>query len=359
MAIFDQALCPLIQEKLVDKFGMNAPMFKYKRLGFLQAITSNAMTAGTTQIQLDGGVGGKIRQVQLIYDTPYCLGVAQKSYNCVDVDTATNNQQPGLASRLVTLPANPFILVDGSGNPTRLMFDKNEMRKICEGEGELMVRHIMAFLRNLEEGMNNALLEQFAPLVGKFADGSGLKGIPLFANDAGGISQALLSATEKLEQEYSDISATGLPILVGHTIPRNYAQRLKWGCCNLQGVNMANASGGFYFFDDQFIDGAVGANDFFLLAPNSVQLVTWNKYIVDQAENTDVYQAGAITSPFTGITYDMRVFWDVKCEKYFVELMSFSQMVVSPAGGCGIAGANGTLAFHACAEAEEFSCATS
>ena len=353
---FTEGLCPKIQQRIADTFAANSPEMKYRKIGLLQALNSSINKAGVTQIQLDGGLSGKRRKVQLVYSDPYCNNVAAAGYDCTDFDS--NNVEPSLKEIEVDIPANPFVPVNGQGNAIRLMFDRNEMRKLCDNNAEFLSKHIMGFLRNLEEGLNGALLAQLAAGIGTFADGSGSKGVPFYAL-SNGIQSPLRSAVHKIENEYSSILASGIPLLIGGNIPKNYSSDLKIGCCNANGVDMGAAAGSWYFFENQFIENVVGTADFFLLAPNAVQLVVWNKYAGDYAEEDLNHQVGILTSPITGIDYDMRIFWDAKCEKYFVELMSYSQLVIAPAGGCDIDGANGTLLFHACAEDEDVTCAES
>jgi len=352
---FTEALCPQIQQQVNNAFLSNAPAMKYRRIGFLQALMSSINTAGVQKIQLDGGISGKRREVQLVWSEPYCQDVAAAALDCTDF---TNNDEPVLQEQIITIPANPFTSVDGSGNAKRLKFTTKEMAKLCENNAQFLANHIMQWMRGLEEGMDAALLAQFVGQVGLFADGSASKGIPLFAL-ASGLQAAIPSAVEKIENEYSDILANGTPIIVGGNAIKNYSNRLKIGCCNMWGVNMSAAAGQWYFFNDQFIEDAFGANNFVALAPGAVQLVTWNEFAGSEAANHEEYQAGTIVSPLTGMEYDFRIFWDVKCKQYFVEMYSYSQLVTAPAGGCGLTGANGTLRFNACVEEESITCADS
>lgn len=350
--MYTQGLCPQIQKSVIAAFGANAPAMKRRRLGLLEGLMSSYNRSGFEVIQIDGGQQGKIRIVQLVYDNPYCLDVATGTYDCTQ--PFGQGQEPDPKEKLVTLPANPFIMKSG-GNPKRLKLDQTAIRYLCESEDSFAARQVLNWLINFEEGFDLALGTLIAPLIGTFANGDSEKNLPLYANDGGGINNALKSAQHKLRNEYTDIRATGLPIIIGDNLFQNYNSDVNRGaCCNLNGVSMVPSDGWYYFEDDQ-IESSIGDKRILALAPGAVQLVTWNKYAPVETDEYNL-QTGRLVSPWTGMQYDMKMVWDSNCEAWFLELMTWSQLQTAPSGGCGIDGANGTLKFITCAQEETFVC---
>lgn len=356
---YTEGLCPQIQQAAVNVFGANIPALKRRRLGFLESVMSSYNRDGFQVIQLDGGNRGKIRTVQIVYDDAYCLNVAAGAYDCTAPTADANKTEPSPQEVLITLPSNPYVMKStANGTPVqRLKLTDWEIRKLCENKDMFISRQITSWLLNFEEGLNKALLAEYAALIGTFADGDTEKNIPLYANDAAGINQPLKSAQHTLRNEYMNIRAQGQPIVIGSRLFQNYNSDVNNGCCNLNGVMMQPTNMGWYFFEDDYIETVIGSGYISVLAPGAVQVVTWNKY-QSGAEQEDHEQLvrGTIISPWTGMEYDMKMFYDVSCEAWYLELFSYSKIVVVPAGGCGITGANGTLKFKACAEAETFTC---
>lgn len=351
---FTAGLCPTIQQAVVDVFKENSPASKRRRNGVLESLMSNYNRGGFQVIDLSGGRGGKIRTLQLVYESPYCNDVIKGAYDCTTPYDST--QEPDPKDYLVTLPDMPYVMANSSG-VVRLKLTDWEIRKLCEDRDRFVSRQITNWLINFEDQFNVAMATELSTLIGSFADGSTEKNLPLYHNGTDGISAPLKSAQHKLRNEYVDIRAVGLPIIVGWNSFQNYNSDVNRGaCCNLNGVSMV-PSDGWYFFEDSQIEDVLGDGRLIEYAPGAAQIVTWNKYAADgESEDNATLHRGQIISPWTGMAYDMKLVYDQNCEAWFLDLFSYSQLQAAPPGGCGIEDSNGILKWATCIEAETFDC---
>jgi len=109
---------------------------------------------------------------------------------------------------------------------------------------------------------------------------------------------------------------------------------------------------GYAPFADTMVDGIIGANQFIVLEPQSVQFVTFNDYTGENATSSGTSVArGTITDSKTGITYDIKVLQD-DCSDDWVVIMNINYDIFFQPGEAFQAddplfGTNGTLRYTA------------
>jgi len=290
---FTEGLCQKLQTTLNRTAGENAPSLKRDRVGYLEALLSDANTAGIEKIPVP--TNGKKRMVQLDYiqrGTEAKIGAGTEINGCV----AEINPEP----------FEQIIDVDEKVESQGLGFSEHEMRKLCEGDDVYVSNVLMSQMNAVNVELNKHLLGIQSLSFGNFADGTVVKSLKLL-EDGTNASRGI--ATAQMRHEYDKAAASGAPIIVAGGNFDLYAKMNQIACCNDLGVDLARWTDYQYFYD-RFVDSAVGTNDMIVLAPGAVQLVTWNQYVGEYAKRNDVFEHGTITDPFTGMTYDLKIHYD-------------------------------------------------
>jgi len=142
---FTEGLCQNLQVNLNTVTGNNAPQLKRDRVGYLDAIVSQENTAGVEMLPIP--TNGKYRKVQVNYAQ---RGIEDSvSLTCTNNCTATNEVEPKEA----------IVDVDKCVE-SALLFNEDEMRKLCEADSLWVSQTIM--------GQMNAInVAQQILLVGK------------------------------------------------------------------------------------------------------------------------------------------------------------------------------------------------
>ena len=119
--------------------------------------------------------------------------------------------------------------------------------------------------------------------------------------------------------------AVGKPIIVGGTTFNSFAMLQKWACCNNSGIdwNAAFNSNPMMPYFDPVADTALGAGQFLMIAPGSVQFVKHNFY-----KSYEMYGRKFGTSEYgtmvdrrlPGIEFDIEV-REVNCPDPFLEVV--------------------------------------
>lgn len=117
----------------------------------------------------------------------------------------------------------------------------------------------------------------------------------------------------------------GKPIIVGGTTFNSFAMLQKWACCNNSGIdwNAAFNTNPMMPYFDPLADTALGAGQFLMIAPGSVQFVKHNFY-----KNAEMYGRKFGTSEYgtmvdrrlPGIEFDLEV-REVNCPDPFLEVV--------------------------------------
>ena len=338
---FTESLCQKLQTTLNRTAGENAPSMKRDRVGYLEAIMSDANTAGIEKIPVP--TNGKNRMVQIDY--------IQRGTQAT-VESGTFEEMPSLGcdADVVVKPKEQIIEVSNLAKSSGLLFEESEMRKLCEGDDVWVSNVLMSQINAVNVEMNKYLLAQQALNFGKFADGTVKKDVKLFedtTNSQRGI------ATAKMRHEYDKTAASGAPIIVAGGNFDLYAKMNQIACCNDLGVDLARWTDYQYYYD-RFVDGQVGNNEMIMLAPGAVQLVTWNAYVGDYAKRNDVFEHGTMTDPFTGLTYDLKIQYDSCEDKWKIQFGVHFQVVYLPADGFeatdDLSGVNYTFNFGDCSD---------
>lgn len=300
---FTQGLCQKLQTDLNMVAGMNAPALKRDRVGYLDALMSQENRQGFEAIPLP--TNGKNRKVQINY--------IQRGVDADVLTTCTNSCDTAVEPA----PFETIVDVPNCLETKGMLFNEDEMRKLCEADAVYVSNVIMAQMNAINVKLDKLLLAQQLANFGKFEDGTAQKSVKLFENTT---NAPRAIATAQIRHQYDLTGASGAPMLIGGGTLDLFAKTQQIACCNsTTGTDLARWTD-YMYFNDRFVEGVIGAGEFIVLAPGAVQLLTWNKYVGDYAKRNDVFEHGTITDPFTGLTYDLKVHYDDCADAWSIKL---------------------------------------
>lgn len=341
---FTQGLCEKIQSSLVEIYGSNAPSLKRTQVGYLSALQSPQNLAGVTKIPIDPG-NGKKRQVRIKYIQRATEGDVQET-DITDCSTEVERE-----------PFETDVDITRFVRSPGLKFDENQMRKLCEADSAYMAGVINAEIDAVVKFLNKKLITIQGANFGKFNPNrspnfkpvvllTGKKQIPNYKGES------------DIIEEFENIDASSRPFVIGAGHLSHYARQVGIGCCNQDGINLAQA-GNLDYYKDRYVESILGSGIFIGLQPGMVQLMTWNKYVGPYAKENDVFSHGTLIDPVTGLQFDMKWHYNDCDDTYSVFFGLNYDMFFLPANafkvGDELAGVNGSLKFQALAE-EDYCC---
>ena len=335
MAAFTQGLCSKLQQDLNNVAGSNAPALKRDRTGYLDAVVSEENKSGVEMIQVP--TNGKYRAVQINY--------IQRG-TTDDVNLTCSQTCEGSIEKA---PFETVVNITNCIETKGLVFNEDQMRKLCEPDSVYVSNVIMSQMNAVNVALNKQMLALQASSFGNFADGTNLKSVQLFENTT---NAARAIATAQIRHEYEKTGAVGAPLMIGGGNLDLFAKVQQIACCNsTTGTDLARWVD-YMYYNDRFVDTEIGANEFIVLAPGAVQLVTWNKYVGSYAKRNDVFEHGTITDPFTGLTYDLKVHYDDCADQWVIKFLLNWELFFIPANAFAasddLSGVNYSFHFEDC-----------
>jgi hypothetical protein len=321
------------------KGGMFSAAKKRSKLGYLEAIASPLNMSGQRQIPTQQGT--KKRIVEIRWRQRVIVDQVEESLS----GTCTSTDFPDFNSELFEVSKYAEY---------KFALNQTEFNAVCEGRSEFINESIELAYDALARRINGALLtEQLTNFGINIASGSSATtSVDVFPAATGAPNAAAL---QTLLFEYDmENEMVGTPIWVGGGNIYKYWKTLEQACCNDGGINMLDLSNslGYAPFADTMVDGIIGANQFIVLEPQSVQFVTFNDYTGENATSSGTSVArGTITDSKTGITYDIKVLQD-DCSDDWVVIMNINYDIFFQPGEAFQAddplfGTNGTLRYTA------------
>jgi len=332
--LFTEGLCLAAQQALNDVAGANAPALQRTQTGYLDALVSAANTEGVQAIQIP--TDGKSRKVQLTY---FQRGTPNDVVTAEDATCAEGAEPEPLE---VEVGADSVLRL-------RLKYSENQLRRLCVPEGKtFLAQTMMAHLDALNVALDKELITLQALQFGQFADGTTSKTVQFIDATTKKIND---DQFDEIFEQYAALDAKGRPMLIGAGDLGRAARRLQLACCNDLGTDASRLGGQFLYFRDQQVNKTLtpAGDHYIVLAPGAVHPVFYNKYVGSYAYRDGRDEAGTLTDPFTGITYDVKVLYDKCKESYFVEMSLHYGLFILPANAFKasdeLSGVNYTLHF--------------
>lgn len=289
---FTEGLCEKVQQAL-NSVVADKPSLKRTQVGYLNAVTSAENTSGVEKVQVDPG-NGKKKTVRLKYIKRAGDESEVKEADITDCSTEVERA-----------PFDQDVEVDAFIRSAGLKFDETQMRKLCEPDSAYMQEVINAEFDLVTKVLNKKLITAQGLNFGTFNGGDTFKVVTLLGNG----DKPIYKGESDILEEFENLDVMGRPIVIGAGNLSHYARQVAIGCCNVDGINLAQA-GNLNYYRDRFVEGILGDNVFVGLVPGMVQLLTWNKYVGPYAKENDVFSHGTIIDPVTGIKWDMKVHYD-------------------------------------------------
>lgn len=295
--------CLQVQQVLDSIAGNNVPTLKFDNFGTLQWITSATNTSGFEGLQ-NQDPGGKNRTVKIWYWT--------NPRDAAGTDCTPNICTPG------TTNAQKYAeMTLGYCRDVELSLDEQQFRDFCGPDGATIVespfaqKQMAAVLNQLFDGISTDAVGYINAHAGNFYGGvAGPKTLIMLRADGSPYHGAETTVSNDLE----DAGFLGTPAAIGLGYLRTYSKTVKLACCDNTGIDLSKMSGSTWgYFSERRVDTVVGANDnFFVLAPGAVQLVTKVKWVgpyQDMRDRNEAKTTVMVTVPGGGsIPVDFTVY---------------------------------------------------
>lgn len=331
---FANGVCPAIQQKLLNLISPNAPERLRTRIGYVPALISDYNKSGVNYEQANFGENGKYRKVKVRFTERTSTADVSTVYaQCLTTGITKEPEE-------VELNLTQYHKID-------MEFSEDEMRYLCEPDRDWVTDQIVNSFNALAAKINEDALTLQLANFGTYVGGAVSNtyniitaGVPPVANTA--------EFTDLLI-DYTDTERVGTPIIIGGSQMYKFNKMLGYGCCNDGGVDISRFSTDYLFYYDTQVEGVLGANEAAVLAPGAVQFLEWFAYPTGSPyfRNDNEIEQMTIIDPVTQLSYDMKLYYDRSCSKWFMRISKWWDLLFQPAAainaGDVLVGTNGTL----------------
>lgn len=321
----DLIACPTIQDQLNQHFLQGAnPLDAREKQGFTDLFLTSAInTNGILQSKVSPG-RGKRRAVELLYSPP----LLESEIGSSPAKKCTSTNEKGLLS-------STYDLDEDEGTNYDEKFVLSDLATFCMDNPLWIAERLQAAMDGMTKKIGTDNAQQLALLYGAFGDGE--SGVTDNVKDvatrkSGGIDLNI-QAWAKITSAAENAAYPGAPFVFGWGEIYAYMKEVKAGCCASGGTDLGAyaAQNDLVFIADKKIKTAFGSENFVMLAPGAVQLLTWNEF--DGARGVNViddesYKQTIITDPKTGLRFDLQVKND--CGNIIINLKLHHKLVGMP-----------------------------
>lgn len=317
--------CPDIQDQLNQHFltQMN-PLDAREKQGFTDMFVNSALnTNGLLQSKVSPGRGKK-RVVELIYTPP----ILEDEIGTSPAKKCTSTNEAGMLSE-------SYELADDEGVNYDEKFDLLNMANMCQDNSLWFAARLQAIMDGLTKKMGTINAEQLVLLNGNFGTGEAdvnTKVKTIATRDSNGKFD--LAAWAKIVFAAENAGYPGAPVLFGWGEIYQYMKEAKAGCCATQGIDIGAyvSQNDLLFIADKKIKTAATNENFIMLAPGAVQLLSWLEFEGENGINVindEAYKQTVITDPKTGFRFDLQIKND--CGNVIVNIKLAHKLVGLPA----------------------------
>jgi hypothetical protein len=301
-SVNDIITCPQIQQDLETQFTQFDPLGAKDVQGFTDFVSSPLNTNGFLQNQVAGG-RGKLKQVELVYTPP----IAESDVSDDATKLCVSSNEDGQISH--TYEIDPAV-----GSSINRKFTISDLAYMCKDNDLWFAQRIQAMMDALEKKIGTDNATQLALLTGAFGDGDNdvalnVKTIATKKSAAAGgdfdidaISEIIFSAM--------DAGYGNKPFIFGYGEILKYFKKLYAGSIAAEGLDYGKfaAANDAVFIADKKVKAALGAENFLMLAPGAVQLLTYNEFEGALSTVSDGgYKQDIIVNPKTGRRFDFQL----------------------------------------------------
>lgn len=307
------AICPAINEQLLNLSGEHTPQTKRSQLGFLRALTDQYNTYGVDIVPLNQN-NGQIKTVQVM---------SQKRSTTNEVTEAID-----------TCLTSPFDESDNFAQDVTIGYEiqqkfsytERDIRELCEGRGSWIAKDIAGRLDAMGQVINARMITIAAANFGNYSGGvnSGVSPIALDLISlvaTGGQQSANYIGASTMKNTLSDARTKGKPMVIGVGDLRNYSNIVGIGCCNTGGIQVERGADDFFYFEDSQVATVLGNNDMFIaLEANALQFIPVPFYKGEYETMQEDFTRSTIVDPELGFEYDFKIILDKECDTWNASL---------------------------------------
>jgi hypothetical protein len=336
---------------LKDYFGKNVPEGRdVGSLAFLQWLLSSENTAGVRKLSDDiVGVPGKKRGVRMQFTQPTCVQVCTTQWNCLDPKEPIS---PAISFAEFEI-LSEYHVCDSAGKPAALKFDESQWAQYCELNDEAFLQEqFAAFDMSMFKALDKTMVELLRTLIPASREYT----FPfLRENSTTGFKQLsdewLLWISQKLADEGYDIMDV---VIFGGKMIQTIKHKYKIATASTEGFNLSSTSGDMpnMYYDRNF-DAVFGQNALVIIPKNSLQLVTWNKYVGAKAfRGETAINATKIMPLGNGVSVEFDYQWrrDIECPAYEYFPSLYAELVKALPGSCTNPLAEGLMVVKDCGD---------
>jgi hypothetical protein len=325
-SINDILACPQIQEDLNTQFVQFDPLGAKDVQGFTDFVSSPMNTNGFLQNQIAGG-NGKLRQVELVYTPPILESAVSDDATKLCVST----NEKGQISH--TYEIDPEV-----GSSYNEKFTISNLAYMCKDNSLWFAQRLQAAMDALEKSIGTKNATQLALLNGAFGTGdndvvANVKTISTKKTggdfDIDALSEIIFSAM--------DAGYANKPFVFGYGEILKYFKKLYAGSIAAEGIDYGQfaAQNDVVFIADKKVKAALGLENFMMLQPGAVQMLTYNEF--EGPFNTvddGAYKQTVIVNPKNGRKFDFQLKND--CGNISVNLKLAHKLVGLPTDMYGV-----------------------
>ena len=260
--------------------GQNNTSFNYTPVGTLQAVMSNENRADASFEEVNER-SGSIRKVRIVRIPRATKSDANNNVSCATTTTTTFQEE--------CIEAKKF---------ARISWDmsKEEMQSFCEdslkiekggaisGLYKRFMEVIYSKMNGLRTYLNFDLMSTTWTNAGTNAATGNTNVVPLPFITAADGSKIEKGIQTIISHYYSFNNLKGKPFIIGTGVFDNFNTSADYGCCNQYGFNwslMKENAPYNYYLDVDTLSAFTNIDNFMVLAPGAVQLVTYNDFVID------------------------------------------------------------------------------
>lgn len=256
---------------------------------------------------------GKTRELIAIYDQIIPASEVTTVSTCTSVCNATTERGD---------LSTPYVM-DCDGFRVEEKFDPVSWRLSCTDNAVKIQRTILKMMAALDTKINRSVVSEVNALIGNWATYvPGTTGEALIVRTRVGsteVTAPMPNTYVKIQNAQRLTKYCRPAFVVGGWDLWEYAQLMRAGCCNDQGIDLGVIQQNYgvaYDFDSDIQD-TYGSQISFSLMNGAVQLLTLNMYggfeqnspYIDVSGGSTQF-AGIVESPWTGLPYDLSVKYD-------------------------------------------------
>jgi hypothetical protein len=301
-SVNDVITCVQIQEDLNNQFVQFDPLGAKDVQGFTDFVSSGLNTNGFLQNQIASG-RGKLKSVELVYTPP----IAESDVSDDATKLCVSSNEDGQISH--TYDIDPTV-----GSSINRKFTIAELAYMCKDNSVWFAQRIQAMLDALEKKIGTDNATQLALLTGAFGDGdndvaANVKTIATKKSAAAG-GDFDIDALSEIIFSAMDAGYGNKPFVFGYGEILKYFKKLYAGSIAAEGIDYGQfaAQNDVVFIADKKVKAALGNENFIMLAPGAVQMLTYLEFEGElNTANDDSYKQDVIVNPKTGRKFDFQL----------------------------------------------------